>query len=114
MNTETTPPDSDQGSYDGDKAGLVNGMQSRSQSVRGMGTTRSMQSTGKPRTYFTHGGKVTVAEGQESPAQAAAKAAAVDAVQPKSAAPSISDKSTAGKKKGRFSMGFGKKSVAAN
>lgn len=74
---------------------------------------QSMAANNKPRAYFTHSGKVGV---DASPAQAAAKAAAVNTTQAtKSASPSISDKSAgANKKKSRFSMGFGKKAVAAH
>ncbi|KAK5127880.1 hypothetical protein LTR85_004997 [Meristemomyces frigidus] len=109
---ETSPPDSDEGSFDDSKIGLARGMHSRQPSTH---TVASMQSSaGKPRMYFTHGGKVTL-DSEQSPAQAAAKAAAVNtqAERPQSsAAPSISDVSSM-KKKGRFSLSFGKKGVAA-
>ena len=80
--TENSPPESDQGS-DGDKNSQFNGMygHNRQPSVRTMHSTYSIPSAAgtvnKPRTYFTHGGKVTVQSG-ESGATAAAKMAAVN------------------------------------
>lgn len=105
--TESTPHDSDESSFESDKIGLAHGMHSRQQSMASM---RSASATvSKPRTYFTHGGQITLDSDQQSPAQAAAKAAAVNTQQPKSAAPSVAES----KKKSRFSLGFGKKAVAA-
>ncbi|RMY73689.1 hypothetical protein D0863_03716 [Hortaea werneckii] len=114
--TENSPPESDQGS-DGDKNSQFNGMygHNRQPSVRTMHSTYSIPSAAgtvnKPRTYFTHGGKVTVQSG-ESGATAAAKMAAVNktAEESKPAAAASGPERTPTKKKSRFSLGFGKKS----
>ncbi|KAI6909265.1 hypothetical protein KC355_g18517 [Hortaea werneckii] len=113
---ENSPPESDQGS-DGDKNSQFNGMygHNRQPSIRTMHSTYSMPSAAgtvnKPRTYFTHGGKVTVQSG-ESGATAAAKMAAVNksADESKPAAAASGPERTPTKKKNRFSLGFGKKS----
>ncbi|KAI6800258.1 hypothetical protein KC332_g8710 [Hortaea werneckii] len=114
---ENSPPESDQGS-DGDKNSQLNGMygHNRQPSVRTMHSTYSMPSAAgtvnKPRTYFTHGGKVTVQSG-ESGATAAAKMAAVNKTADESkpaAAASGPERTPTKKKKSRFSLGFGKKS----
>ncbi|KAI7258119.1 hypothetical protein KC343_g4949 [Hortaea werneckii] len=113
---ENSPPESDQGS-DGDKNSQFNGMSghNRQPSVRTMHSTYSIPSAAgtvnKPRTYFTHGGKVTVQSG-ESGATAAAKMAAVNktADETKPAVAASGPERTPTKKKSRFSLGFGKKS----
>lgn len=91
----------------------------RQPSIRTMHSTYSMPSAAgtvnKPRTYFTHGGKVTVQSG-ESGATAAAKMAAVnktaDESKPAAAAAAAASglDRTPTKKRSRFSFGFGKKS----
>ncbi|KAI7089778.1 hypothetical protein KC356_g2103 [Hortaea werneckii] len=114
---ENSPPESDQGS-DGDKNSQFNGMygHNRQPSVRTMHSTYSIPSAAgtvnKPRTYFTHGGKVTVQSG-ESGATAAAKMAAANktADESKPAAATTSGPERAPtRKKSRFSLSFGKKS----
>merc|ERR1719282_2278834 len=114
---ENSPPESDQGS-DGDKNSQFNGMygHNRQPSIRTMHSTYSMPSAAgtvnKPRTYFTHGGKVTVQSG-ESGATAAAKMAAAnktaDDSKPAAATTSGPERAPT-KKKSRFSLSFGKKS----
>ncbi|GAB1738257.1 hypothetical protein NU219Hw_g2802t1 [Hortaea werneckii] len=113
---ENSPPESDQGS-EGDKNSQFNGMHghNRQPSIRTMHSTYSMPSAAgtvnKPRTYFTHGGKVTVQSG-ESGATAAAKMAAVNktADESKPAAAASGPERTPTKKKSRFSLSFGRKS----
>ncbi|KAK4551302.1 hypothetical protein LTR86_011244 [Recurvomyces mirabilis] len=105
-NTEIKPPDSDTGSDDAEnsagenRVGIANGMHSHQRSLRSMG---SMQSTAsKPRTYFTHRGRARVdAHGPLRAQQAAPEKQPV-----KEPAPSVMSKN---EKKGRFSIGFGKK-----
>lgn len=53
----------------------------------------------KPRTYFTHGGKITVDTTTPKPEKAATPPAAEPAA----------EKTAETKKKSRFSMGFGRK-----
>ncbi|KAK1033164.1 hypothetical protein LTS16_016500 [Friedmanniomyces endolithicus] len=109
---EITPPESDAGHNDGERnVGVANGMHSRQPSLRSMRSMQSALTNGKPRTYFTHGGKVAVGvvDGEQPPSQIAA-ATAENQVQKKEPTPSVSGASTAGKKKNRFSLGFGKKS----
>ncbi|KAK5683687.1 hypothetical protein LTR17_027280 [Elasticomyces elasticus] len=109
---EITPPDSDQGSTDGEKTiGVASGMHSRQPSLRSMRSMQSTATNGKPRSYFTHGGRVAVSEDENLPSQAAAES------QPaKEAAPSISGAGSISGKKSRFSLGFGRKgrTVAAH
>jgi len=73
---------------------------------------QSALNNGKPRTYFTHGGRVAVGvvDGEQPPSQMAVANSAGNEVQKKEPTPSVSGASTAGKKKNRFSLGFGKKS----
>lgn len=66
----------------------------RSNSMQSAATTAS-----KPRTYFTHGGKVTVDPNASKPEKPAEKA--------EEAAPA--EEKISEKKKKRFSVGFGKK-----
>ncbi|KAK5144634.1 hypothetical protein LTR32_003480 [Rachicladosporium monterosium] len=109
---EITPPESDAGHNDGDRnVGLANGMHSRQPSLRSMRSMQSALNNGKPRTYFTHGGRVAVGpmDGEQPSSQMAAASAGKE-VQKKEPTPSVSGASTAGKKKNRFSLGFGKKS----
>ncbi|KAK0295297.1 hypothetical protein LTS00_005927 [Friedmanniomyces endolithicus] len=108
---EITPPESDAGHNDGDRnVGLANGMHSRQPSLRSMRSMQSALNNGKPRTYFTHGGRVAVGpmDGEQPFSQMAAASAGKE-VQKKEPTPSVSGASTAGKKKNRFSLGFGKK-----
>ncbi|KAK0975166.1 hypothetical protein LTR91_014092 [Friedmanniomyces endolithicus] len=110
---EITPPESDAGHNDGDRnVGLANGMHSRQPSLRSMRSMQSALNNGKPRTYFTHGGRVAVGvvDGEQPPSQMAVANSAGNEVQKKEPTPSVSGASTAGKKKNRFSLGFGKKS----
>lgn len=74
--------------------------------------TISIYSTpARSRTYFTHGGRVTVEEGDPTPAQAAAvKDTAVVTERPVTSDGLKADAKS--KKKGRFSMSFGKKQSA--
>ncbi|TKA29864.1 hypothetical protein B0A50_03228 [Salinomyces thailandicus] len=118
---ENSPPESDEGS-EGDKYSQVNGHFGRqapamytTHSSRSMPTSASTTAN-KPRTYFTHGGRVTV-QGTEGEAAAAAKMAAANqaaGVTP-AAAPSASATApvaaaeVAAKRKSRFSLGFGRK-----
>ena len=114
LGLDNTPPDSEDGSIEGDRIGLANGGHSRAASVRTMISAHSTATTnGKPRNYFTHSGRVTAEPGQEIPTQLTATTATANAVQPKSAAPSISNVSTTSSKKSRFSFGFGRKAAAA-
>ncbi|KAK4561825.1 hypothetical protein LTR86_004504 [Recurvomyces mirabilis] len=97
---ENSPPDSDQGSNDGHhNVGIASGGPSRQHSFRSTATN------GKPRTYFTHGGRVTVDDGQMTPAQLAAAGKAP--AEEKEPTPSVMTEKS--KKKSRFSLGFGKK-----
>ncbi|KAK5118306.1 hypothetical protein LTR62_002819 [Meristemomyces frigidus] len=101
IHAENSPPESDQGSSDGShNAASANGPPVRRNSLR------SMMSTGnKARTYFTHGGRVTVEDGDLMAAQQAA-VGKVEA-QEKVPTPSVAAE-TSGKRKNKFGM-FGRK-----
>lgn len=113
--TETTPPESDEGSSEsggGDKVGDMGYAKfrahSRAPSVR---TVSSVTSQGKPRTYFTHAGRVTVEAGELPPSAAAAAREAEKDPNAIAAAQAAAEKKPdekAGKKKSRMSI-FGKK-----
>lgn len=108
IDPETTPPDSDNGLNCDEKSngvpiGIAHGMHSRQASFKSMRSTVSTSS--RPRTYFTHGGRVTVEDGDLLPSQRNAGVSEKQA--PVEAAPSI--KSEGGKRKSRF-LSFGRKS----
>ena len=112
--TETTPPESDEGSSEngtGDKVGDMGYAKfrahSRAPSVR---TVSSVTSQGKPRTYFTHSGRVTVEAGDLPPSGVPAAAMDKDpnAIAAAQAAVEKKPEEKAAKKKSRMSI-FGKK-----
>ncbi|KAK5718226.1 hypothetical protein LTR17_015744 [Elasticomyces elasticus] len=93
-----TPPESDRGSNAGDKnIGVATGKHSRQPSLRNMPSMQSALTKGKPRTYFTHRGRVVVADGESPPSQTAAITAKTE--MPKEATPLVSGASTVGGKK---------------
>lgn len=61
-------------------------------------------SSGKPRAYFTHGGRVTVDPNAPKPEK--------PAVATKAAPPAPAEEKTLDKKKSRFSLHLGKKTAA--
>ena len=114
MSIETTPPDSEQGSIDSGERNQAYG-HSRASSLRENGSMHRMHSSqsisGRPRTYFTHSGQVTVEGEDDTPVQIAARAAIQRAAEvSKAVASPAPEKVTS--KRSRFSLGFGKKSAA--
>ena len=111
--TETTPPDSETGSDaaepDDGKPALGKAAHSRANSVKTTHSTYStMSSTGKPRTYFTHTGRVTVSSDAPPPSgqEGHGDTKPADAV-------SVSGKSAKSDRKSRrFSLFSSKKSKA--
>ncbi|KAK0268587.1 hypothetical protein LTS00_017532 [Friedmanniomyces endolithicus] len=102
---EITPPDSEQGFIDGDTTiGVASGMHSRQPFLNSM---RSTATGRKSRTYFTHAGRVAVADNEPPPSRAGSGHKKPE----KEATPSILGVST--KKKSRFSLGVGRKVSAA-
>ncbi|EMC99019.1 hypothetical protein BAUCODRAFT_129273 [Baudoinia panamericana UAMH 10762] len=112
---ETTPPQSEFGGGEGDS--IAGPSYTRQPSVRTLAGMQALnaQTNSKPRTYFTHAGRVSVEAGQPPPSQADGSATPAEpATAPSPSSPpavnSAPQKDTTTKKKSRFSMGFGKKS----
>ncbi|KAH9827663.1 Protein of unknown function (DUF3659) [Teratosphaeria destructans] len=106
---ETSPPDSDNGSWDGDAyahttyAGQQPSLRSVNTARTTTTTTTTTMNSARPRTYFTHNGRVTSDE-TSAPAKEAAVAAAAKTATP---VPAVS--SVEAKKRSRFSFRVNKK-----
>ncbi|KXT14795.1 hypothetical protein AC579_9644 [Pseudocercospora musae] len=101
MSTSGSETGTDPSSSDDGYPPMMMAGHSRSASLRTTGTA----STSKPRTYFTHGGKVTVDANDTTPKPS---------MDPKPEAPAATAEEKKGnKKKSRMSLGFGRKTKAA-
>ncbi|GAB7360193.1 hypothetical protein MBLNU230_g7955t1 [Neophaeotheca triangularis] len=106
---ETTPPDSDKSTSDDGTTATSYITSSRPPSVR---TNYSTASASKPRTYFTHAGRVVVDSGREEPlSRTASRSSSTPAASARSSVvggerPTVEGQ---GKKKSRFSFSLGRR-----